>query len=270
MSHDSSVVVLAAGLSNVKDVEVFNVDPASFVAGSCVSLASTGLPSLLASAGMRIGVSKGKALSDQKKTAVLRAGLRVPVLASLKRSTGLITVTDYTKLVSGTDDSVTVGATVFTAQAGAATPGQTTFQAVTDNATTATSLAVQINAHATASTLVYAVATGAAVRLYSIVEGDATGHDVAVAYTDNDVNVGIVLSELTGGKLAGGSSDPADIDYPVIGEKMYINRVTGKADVAMTGFSTVSDAVYVEAAKTGINEAGAEVGAVLVDMQGGL
>jgi hypothetical protein len=270
MSHDSAKVVLAAALSNHKDIANFDVDPAGFPAGLCVSLASTGLPSLLKSAGMRYGISRGKSFSDHKKTAIQQAGLRVPVRAALKRSTGLITVTNVANLVSGTDDSVTVGATVFTAQAGAATPGDATFQATGTTAATATSLATQINAHATASTLVYAIASAATVRLYAKVEGAGTGHDVAVAYTDNDANVGITLSELSAGKLAGGSNTISDIAYAVIGTKMYINDVSGKADIAMTGFSTVSDAVYVSGPKTGIAEDASEVGAALVDMQGGL
>lgn len=269
MSHDASKVVLAGTRSNIKDVSSFDVDPASFLAGFCVSLASTGLPSLLASAGMRIGVSLGASLSDHKRTDVARSGLRVPVRMALKRSTGVITISSYANLVSGTDDSITIGATVFTAQAGAATPGDATFQAATSNNATATSLAAQINAHATASTLVYAVASSATVTLYAVVEGEGSGNDVAVAYTDNDTNVGATLSGLTGGKLAGGSDDVAD-GPAVIGAKMYINNVTGKADVAMTGFSTISDAVYVSGGITGIAEDGSEVAAALVDMQGGL
>ena len=270
MGHDVSKVVLAGHLSSAHHSESFAVDPASFLAGFCVSLGSDGLPSLLKSAGMRIGVSRGASLSDHKKTAVTRSGLKVPVRASLKRSTGVITVSNYANLVSGTDDSVTVGATVFTAQAGAATLGQTTFQAATSNDATATSLAAQINAHATASTLVHAVAAAAVVTLYSKIEGAATGHDVALAYTDNDTNVGIVLSGLSAGKLTGGSDTISDIAYVADGAKMYINDVTGKADIAMSGYSTVSDAIYRGIELTGIAEDASEVAAVIVDMTGGL
>lgn len=271
MSHDVSKVVLAGHLSSAHHSESFAVDPANFLAGFCVSLGSDGLPSLLKSAGgLRIGVSRGASLSDHKKTNITRSGLKVPVRASLKRSTGVVTVTNVANLVSGTDDSVTVGATVFTAQAGAATPGDATFQASGTTAQTATSLATQINAHATASTLVYAVASGATVTLYAIVEGAATGHDVALAYTDNDTNVGITLSGLSGGKLSGGSNTISDIAYVADGAKMYINDVTGKADIAMTGFSTISDAIYRGIELTGIAEDASEVAAVIVDMTGGL
>jgi len=265
--QDATKIVLASTQSSVKDAVCYNVDPASFPAGLCVSMASTGLPSLLKSAGMRMGVSLGRSLSDHKKTAVLRAGLKVPVRASLKRSTGSIVITNFANLVSGTDDSITVGATVFTAQAGAATPGAATFQAASSNNATATSLATQINAHATASTLVYAVASSATVTLYAVVEGAGTGHDVALAYTDNDTNVGATVS---GAALSGGSNTISDIAYIAKGAKMYINDVTGKADIAMSGFSTISDAMYVSEELTGIDEDGSEVAAVLVDMQGSL
>lgn len=267
MSQDATKVVMAGHLSSVHESENFAVDPANFLAGVCVSLASTGLPSLLKSAGMRIGVSRGKSLADHKKTCITRTGLKVPVLASLKRSTGSIVITNFANLVSGTDDSITVGATVFTAQAGAATLGQATFQAATSNNATATSLAAQINAHATASTLVYAVASSATVTLYAVVEGAGTGHDVALAYTDNDTNVGATVS---GAALSGGSNTITDIAYVSDGAKMYINDTTGKADIAITGFTTVSDAVYRGTELTGIAEDGSLVAAVIVDMPGGL
>lgn len=273
MSQDATKVALAGAGSNVKDIESFNDDPANFLAGSVVSLASTGLLSLLSSAGMRIGVSRGKSLSDHKKTAVQRAGLRVPVLASYKRASAVVTISSYANLVSGTDDALAVGGVSFVAQAGAATLGQATFQAATSNDATATSLAAQINAHATTAALVYAVASAATVTIYSLVAGvgsTGTGNDIAVAYTDNDTNVGITIAGLSGGKLAGGLDTVAGIDYVTVGAKMYINNSTGKADVAMSGFSTVSDAVYAATPKTGIAEDGSEVAAVIVDMQGGL
>lgn len=274
MSHDATKVALGGTRSNHKNVACFNVDPASFPAGLCVSLASTGLPSLLKSAGMRYGISLGKSLSDHKKTDVCQAGLKVPVRAALKRATGVITISSYANLVSGTDDSVSIAGTAFTAQAGAATPGDKTFQAATSNNATAVSLAAQINAHATVSQKVWAVVTATGVvTLYSVVAGagsTGTGNDIAVSYTDNDTNVGITLSGLSGGKLSGGSNTISDIAYIVVGEKMYINDITGEADIAMSGFSTISDAVYISTELTGIDEDGASVAAVLVDMQGGL
>lgn len=268
--HDATKVLLGSTQSSAKEISVHAVDPASFPAGLAVSMASTGLPSLLKSAGMRMGVSMGRSLSDHKKTAVLRIGERVPMRASLKRSTGVITISSYANLVSGTDDAITVGGTAFTAQTGAVTPGDGTFRAATDNDTTAASLAAQINAHATASTKVYAVAAAAVVTLYSIVEGLGSGHDVTLTYTDNDTNVGAVLSGLSSGKLTGGSDTVSDIAYIAIGAKAYINDVSGKVDANISGFTTVSDATYLSLELDGIDEDGNTVAAALVDLTGGL
>lgn len=120
---------------------------------------------------------------------------------------GYFTITDFAKLVSGTDDVCTVGATGFTAQTGAATPGAGTFQAATSNAATALSLATQINAHATAGALVHARAYGARVYISAISRGTA-GNSIALGYTDNDTNVGATKSGTT---LTGGTA--VDGDY---------------------------------------------------------
>lgn len=266
MGHDALKVVLAGSQSNARDLDSYDVDPASFLAGLCVSLGSDGLPSLLKSAGMRIGVSKGKSLSDHKRLSVLRRGLRVPVYASLKRSTGTITITNIANLVAGTDDTVTIGGTAFTATDGAVTPGDATFDARTGTTEAAASLAAQINAHATASTKVYASSSGAVVTLYAVVEGAATGHDVTTTYEQLGTGTGATVEQAA---LTGGSSTITSASQYVAGAKMYINNITGKADVAH-GLATVSDAVYCTTVVTGIAEDGSEVCAVLVDMQGGL
>lgn len=120
---------------------------------------------------------------------------------------GEVAITNHANLVSGTDDSITIGATVFTAQAGAATPGDATFQAATSNDATAASLALQINEHATAGALVEATVEDAVVLIRSIARG-TSGNAIALAYTNNDGNVGATVS---GATLAGGVS--ADDDY---------------------------------------------------------
>jgi hypothetical protein len=269
MAQDTTKVVMAGTLSSAKEVSCHDVDPADFPAGSCVSMASTGLPSLLKSAGMRIGVSRGRSLSDHKKTDVLRTGLRVPVLAHLKRASGTVTITNIANLVAGTDDTITVGATAFTATDGAVTPGQATFDARTGTSNAATSLAAQINAHATANTLVFAIASGSVVSIYAQDEGEAGNESIALTYEQLGTGDGATIAGVVDDELAGGSDDPADIDYATVGAKMYINDTTGKADVAHNA-STVSDAVYVDGPKTGIAEDASEVAAVVVDMQGGL
>lgn len=122
------------------------------------------------------------------------------------KATGTFTVTSYANLVSGTDDSVTIDGVVFTAQTGAAVLGEATFQAATSNDATAASLAAQINAHAVTAAKVVASVVGAVVTL-TAVDFYSTGN-YALAYTDNDTNVGITKSgtAMTGGDgLSAGS-----------------------------------------------------------------
>lgn len=120
---------------------------------------------------------------------------------------GVITISNYANLVSGTDDSFTIGGTVFTAQAGAATPGDGTFQAATSNNATAASLVAQINAHATVSLLVRAVQDGNLVKL-TAVHGGVGGNAITTVYTDNDSNVG---GSVSGATLTGGADSAS---YP--------------------------------------------------------
>lgn len=271
MSHNPNLIQLGSVRSNHRAPKFFSGDPATFKAGLKVCISNTGALSLAKSAGFQAGISLGKNLSgDSKATAVNTKGLGVPVRLALKRSTGLITITNVSNLAAG--DTLTVGATGFVGQSGAATPGAATFQATGTTAQTATNLAAQINAHATAGALVYAIASSATVRLYAKVQGAGTGHDVAVSYTDaSPTSVGLTLSELSGGKLAGGSNTASDIAYVVKGQKVYFNDATGEADIAMSGFSTVSDATYVEGIMSSLEEDGtAGPPATYVDMPGGL
>lgn len=268
--HNASKVKLGGTVSSAKLVTVHNGASATFKAGLAVSLASTSSLSLLKSAGMRIGISLGKDLSNSEdKTSVLREGLGVPLRAHLKRATAVVTISAYANLVSGTADTLQIDGVTFTAQAGAATPGAATFQAATSNNATATSLATQINAHATASTKVYAVASAATVTLYAHNDG-AAGNNVGLVYTNNDGNVGITLSGAVDNKLSGGSDDFSDIAYTALGAKAYINDTTGKADINISGFTTISDATYVSAVLTGIDETNVEHACALVDIPGGL
>lgn len=270
MAQDATKIVLASSLSSVKEVESMQVDPADFPAGLVAWLADTGLPVLDSTVGMIFGVSRGRSLSDIKQTSFQRTGLRVPVRAALKRSTGIITVTNVANLVAVSGDTLTVGSTVFTFVA--SSPGADEIEASGSTSNTATNIAAAINAHATAGLLVYAVASGAAVTLYAKVEGAGTGHDVALSYADTGTaTVGITLSGLSAGKLTGGTNTVSSIAYAVKGAKMYVNKLTGKADIAMSGFTTITDAMYSDLGpKTGIAEDASEVGAVVVDMPGGL
>lgn len=117
-------------------------------------------------------------------------------------ASGTATITSFANLVSGTDDVITVGATAFTAQTGAATLGTATFQASSSNTATAASLAAQINGHATAGALVKATANAAIVTIQAL-QGGTAGNAIALSYTDNDANVGATVS---GATLTGGTT----------------------------------------------------------------
>lgn len=266
MGHDATKQLMGATNSSSKQgTEVFASDPATYLAGLAVRRASSGLLTLTKSAGSWCGISLGKSLSDHKKTTVLMAGELVPVLLERAPARGAIEITDYAALISGTDDSVTVGATVFTAQTGAVTLGQTTFRANGTNAATATSLAAQINAHATASTLVVASIDpdNSANVIITAKSNTTSGDTIALAYTENDSNIGATVS----GATLDDSDD--DADYVIIGSNVYFSDTTGKADDPNSG-ATISNAVYVSGVLTGIAEDGTEVACALVDMPGGL
>jgi hypothetical protein len=263
MPHDATKVQLGSSYSNSKDITTYSSDPATFLAGLAVRHSSTGALSVAKAAGMWAGVSLGKSLSDTTKTAVLRSGRYVPVLLETQAASGDVEITSYTALTSGTDDAVTVGATVFTAQTGSVVSGQATFQAAVSNDATATSLAAQINAHATAGALVKATAVGAVVTIKAIANGTG-GNSIVLTYTDNDTNAGATV---TGSGTLEGGGDAAE--FVAVGEKVYFSDTTGKADDPLSA-STISDAVYASGVLTGINESGAEVPAALIHMSGGL
>ncbi len=138
-------------------------------------------------------------------------------------ATASVTITNFANLVSGTDDKVTVDGTDFTAQSGAVTPGDGTFRASSDNGVTAVSLADQINAHATTSTKVRALAVGVDVQLRAI-QGGVAANAYTLTYTDNDANVGATVS---GAVFSGGT---ANADYAA--EKLAIATLIKNATVA--------------------------------------
>lgn len=80
MGHDASKVLLGTTQFSDKEVQNYNSDPATFVAGLAVRLNSSGALSLTSTDGLFAGISLGKSLSDNKRTAVARMGLRVPIL----------------------------------------------------------------------------------------------------------------------------------------------------------------------------------------------
>lgn len=78
--HSSRTVYMGATQSKVKEVDNMAGDPATFKAGLCVHLKSDGTLSLAAADGSKLGISLGRSLSNHKRTAICRKGLRVPIL----------------------------------------------------------------------------------------------------------------------------------------------------------------------------------------------
>lgn len=269
MGHDATKVKLGVTGSSDRVVSCHASDPANTPAGFAVSLASNSTLAKTASSGMRIGVSLGRSLSDSAKTAVVRAGLKVPMRLA-NYATAKITISSYANLIDDTDDTLTIGATAFTFQAGAATPGQATAQAATDNATTAASLAAQINAHATAGALVVATAVSAVVYLVAVAAG-ASG-EIACVYDDVDGTGDSVGLTVTGSLLGtGAAGDKLLLWAPSKGAAVYIDSVSAEACGPLTKNAVVSNGVYAEGgAFTGVDEDNSEVRSAIVDIAGGM
>ena len=113
---------------------------------------------------------------------------RAGKITAITNPTICVTITSFANLVSGTNDSILAGGVSFAASPCAVCTGDATFRAATTQCATATSLAAQINAHATSSALVTATATCAIVSIVS----DTTA-TISVTYTDNDCNIGATV-----------------------------------------------------------------------------
>lgn len=137
------------------------------------------------------------------------------------RAEGNVEITDFANLTATTPDTLNIAGTTFTAQTGAATPGTATFQAATSLAATATSLATQINAHATVSLLVKAVASGAKVLL-TAKHGGTAGNSYVITYVSNG-SVGLTTS---GATFSGGTTNPS---YAAL--KTEINTLISRSTV---------------------------------------
>ncbi len=262
--HDDTKCLMGSPGQSGAQVTVHDNDPASFPAGLKVNQGSGGL-SVAVGAGMPLGVSLGRSLSDTKKTAVARCGERIPVLLSLAPARGAVEITDYAALVDGTDDTITIGGQAFTAQTGSASPTTATFQAASSLGATAISLAAQINAHVATALLVEASVNADGVTVDIVAKLNTTAGN-AIGLTYEQLGAGVGATVTGAGTLTGGA-DAAD--YVVIGEKVYFSDVTGKADDKYSD-STISDAIYVSGVLTGIDEDGGEVAAALIDFPGGL
>ena len=108
MPHDKNKVLLENIPWSAKDISNFAVaDPATFPAGLAVHVTSTGTLSLAKSAGMFAGVSMGRDLADDKRTAVARTGGHVPILIAdgFTPTIGAPVFISDTTGVAGADDT---------------------------------------------------------------------------------------------------------------------------------------------------------------------
>lgn len=244
MPHDASKVAMGSSYSSDKNIEVFDNDPATFLAGLCVSIDSSGDLSLAKSDGVRMGVSLGKSFSDNAKTAVVRAGLRVPVLctelyAALTKAE--LTFTAKTIGSGGNDISLIFADT--------ATAGSETISVSTNQIT--------VGIEGGVST---------AQQIKTAIDGDAESAAlISVAIASGQEST--AQSAFTEDNLEGGLSAS---DYVTIGAKAYTDDVSGKVNDSNESNTTVSDMIYVSAPLTGTAEDGSSVVAALVDMPGGI
>ncbi len=260
MGHDASKVLLGSHGSSDYQSSPFPSDPATFLPGLAVREKSTGELSLSSADGQLVGVSLGASLSDTKKTAVARCGNLFPLRVTEAVGVGTVTISSVANLLTTTPDEIEVAGTSFTAQSGAATPGDATFRAATDVTATAASLALQINSHDDTKDLVHATSALGVVTITALEKGE--DGNLTLSYTDNGSEIGASVS---GATMLGGIRLS---DYAAIGQPVIVSNSTGKA--ADSG--TTTGAIYASDELQGIDSAGvlADVTVALIDMGGGL
>lgn len=116
---------------------------------------------------------------------------------------GVFTVSDYTHFTQSGIDTITINGVVLTAQTGAVVAGEATFQAATSNNATASSIASQINAHATLKNIVIATLVDNVITVKAK-EGGSAGNLITAIYTNNGGTAGGAWTGVVSGKLSGG------------------------------------------------------------------
>ena len=134
------------------------------------------------------------------QTAVASGDIASAIAANIaiaigKHASGTVTMSSATA-----GDDVTVAGIEFVASTGAVTPGEAKYCYDTGDSQAATSLAAQINGHATTGPLVYAAAVGAVVTIWAIACGVAG--NAIVLTTDDAVHAAVSGS----GTLAGATA----------------------------------------------------------------
>lgn len=80
--HDATKVLMGQTCSNHKEIDNRPGDPSTFVAGLAVRLKSDDTLSLTSSDGALLGVSAGRSLSSTNRVAIVRKGIRVPIIVA--------------------------------------------------------------------------------------------------------------------------------------------------------------------------------------------
>jgi len=230
--HDANKVLMGSTESSDRVVTMHDADPATYLAGLAVRRPSGDGLSL--SSGGLIGVSLGKSLSDTKKTAVIRAGLRVPV--QLPGWAYLV----KDELTFHTKRNVVVSIEFVD---GGATAGS---EAVTVSGDDEEGWLISLDMDALST----------ATQCKAALDGDAD----ALALIDT------VISGTAGNTQAAFAEDVIDT-VPVLGAVVRVTT-TGKVIYGSAGSAT--GAVFVSGVKTGVTEDATEIPVALVDMPGGL
>ena len=116
---------------------------------------------------------------------------------------GVFTVSDYTHFTQSGIDTITINGVVLTAQTTAVVAGEATFQSATSNNATASSIASQVNAHATLKNVVIATVVDNVITVKAK-EGGSAGNLITAIYTNNGGTAGGAWTGIVSGKLSGG------------------------------------------------------------------
>lgn len=234
--HDASKILLGVVQTSDRVITKEDADPASFPAGRAVRRTSTE-GSLSLASGSLIGVSLGPSLSDTKKTAVCRAGNRVPLqLAGYLVKGGL---TFIKKTASVVNIAFITGGT-------------------------AGSEVVTVTGDDTAGWLISVSMSG----------GVSTATQLKTALDNEAASLALIETQITSGQSAVAqaafASDEIDgYDHAVIGAAVRVSLITG---MAIPTVGALTGACYADTVKDGISpDTGLAVCKVAaIDMGGGL
>jgi hypothetical protein len=115
-------------------------------------------------------------------------------ISTIGNHSGSVTITDSTKLVSGTNDTISVAGVAFAAICIASVCGCATFDASGTSAAAASDLSSQINAHSIAGALVTASVSCSTIVT---VVADSSSTVLTLSYKDNDCNIGATVSNIS-------------------------------------------------------------------------